>query len=122
MRANLKFLYLMETFSGLSRGSYLVCIGWIFFRADSLEASVTILRELASPWGQPFTDKVMLGYGAIGIGILLLVEALTCRHGGLDAVLPRVSISLRFAFSFALLFAIIFLGVGGAGQFIYFQF
>ena len=25
---NLKFLYLMEIFSGLSRGSYLVCIGW----------------------------------------------------------------------------------------------
>lgn len=25
---NLKFLYLMEIFSGLARGSYLVCIGW----------------------------------------------------------------------------------------------
>lgn len=25
---NLKFLFLMEIFSGLSRGSYLVCIGW----------------------------------------------------------------------------------------------
>jgi MFS family permease len=26
---NLKFLFVMEFFSGLSRGSYLVCIGWI---------------------------------------------------------------------------------------------
>ena len=25
---NLKFLYLMEVFAGLARGSYLVCIGW----------------------------------------------------------------------------------------------
>lgn len=27
-KTNLKFLFIMEVFSGLSRGSYLVCIGW----------------------------------------------------------------------------------------------
>ena len=29
MRQNLKFLYVMEIFAGISRGSYLVCVGWI---------------------------------------------------------------------------------------------
>ena len=28
MRGNLRFLYVMEVLAGLSRGSYLACIGW----------------------------------------------------------------------------------------------
>jgi alginate O-acetyltransferase complex protein AlgI len=99
----------------------LVCVGWVFFRADSLEIGFSLLGRLVTGWTTPnefLTPLVvttvlgMLGlqYWPRGMGLWL--------QAGLSRLKP---IPLGLVLSLAML-VIVILGPSGVAPFIYFQF
>jgi D-alanyl-lipoteichoic acid acyltransferase DltB (MBOAT superfamily) len=99
----------------------MVCVGWVFFRADSMDTAFSLLRRLASGWWTPsefvtplvvFTVAGMLAlqFWPRSLGLWL--------QSGLSRLKPA---PLGIAFALALL-AIVILGPPGVAPFIYFQF
>lgn len=107
----------------------LVCLAWIFFRANSIQDAFFILQTIAN------TDWASLKPGdiniALGWGELLLAFAaigfMECVHivqasGNLQKIFAGRSRMLRWVVYYALLLAIVFFGVFNRSEFIYFQF
>jgi alginate O-acetyltransferase complex protein AlgI len=99
----------------------LVCVGWVFFRADSMETAFSLLRRLITGWWTPsesltplvvFTIVGMLAmqFWPRGFGLWL--------QSGLSRLKPA---PLGIVFALALL-VIVILGPSGVAPFIYFQF
>jgi alginate O-acetyltransferase complex protein AlgI len=99
----------------------LVCIGWVFFRADSMETAFVLLRRLVTGWTTPvefvtpmivFTIAGMLAlqYWPKSLGLWV--------QSGLSRLRPA---PLGIVLGIALL-AIVTLGPTGVAPFIYFQF
>jgi alginate O-acetyltransferase complex protein AlgI len=99
----------------------LVCVGWVFFRADSLDTAFALLRRLFSGWSTPteFVNPVVvlaivgtlsLQFWPRGMGLWL--------QSGLSRLKPA---PLGVVFALALL-VIVILGPPGVAPFIYFQF
>ncbi len=98
---------------------HLVCLGWVFFRANSLNQATAILGDLiANPGPAPFRLTVLM---AALILPLLAYQLIQHRSGDLDFLgrIPWPARSLAFG---ALFYALIFVGDFGGSQFIYFQF
>jgi alginate O-acetyltransferase complex protein AlgI len=99
---------------------HLVCLGWVFFRADSFRTALQILARLVTGFGRApaVTPLVVLAIAA-GIGIQYFPA------GGPERVQARLS-RLRPATLGAalgvLLFAITTLGPQGVAPFIYYRF
>lgn len=103
----------------------LVCLAWIFFRADTLSDACTIFTGIFTKLGVPFVKASDFGVIALSIGLLLLI-ALRQENLVPQKTLPSnrlgASSFLSF-FAIALMIAIIILfGVLDSSQFIYFQF
>jgi alginate O-acetyltransferase complex protein AlgI len=99
----------------------LVCVGWVFFRADSVEIALSLLGRLVTGWTTPdeFVTPlvVLLVVGMLGLqfwprGMGLWLQA------GLSRLKP---VPLGLVLSVALL-VIVILGPSGVAPFIYFQF
>jgi D-alanyl-lipoteichoic acid acyltransferase DltB (MBOAT superfamily) len=99
----------------------LVCVGWVFFRADSVETAFSLLSRLLVGWTTPtefVTPLVVLTIAAMlsfqfwprGLGLWL--------QSGLSRLKP---VPLGFVFAVTLL-VIVILGPAGVAPFIYFQF
>jgi alginate O-acetyltransferase complex protein AlgI len=99
----------------------LVCVGWVFFRADSLETAFALLRRLFTGWFTPsefvnplvvFTIAGMLAlqFWPRGLGLWL--------QSGLSRLKPA---PLGVVLGLGLL-VIVILGPPGVAPFIYFQF
>lgn len=84
---NIKLLFVMEFFSGLSRGSYLVCVGWITLVVTndvSRVGQVFIVAMLTNLLGGPFIGtivdrhnrKYLVILAHLGIAIALIFLAL----------------------------------------------
>jgi D-alanyl-lipoteichoic acid acyltransferase DltB (MBOAT superfamily) len=112
----------------------LVCFAWIFFRAKTASEALHIVRssladlpaDLRALWGHQPLD---LGLGAasqvwIGILAVLLMEAVHVlqNRGSLRQLIRAKPAPLRWGIYFASCLLILFLGVFGDRQFIYFQF
>jgi len=100
---------------------HLVCLGWVFFRADSVGTGFTLLGRLFGGWDTPselVTPMVLVAIG-VGIGAQYLpaspAEVLKAR---LSRMRP-VPLGIGFATA---LFVITTLGPQGVAPFIYFQF
>ncbi len=114
----------------------LVCIAWIFFRAESLSSAVFILRKIFLD----FRPELIFGGGLLGMGlstpdlfvlfasiaVLLFADTLKYRKIGANALILNMHIIPRFAIILILLYSTLVFGIYGAGytssQFIYFQF
>ncbi len=117
----------------------LVCIGWVFFRAQTLSEAVIIiyrmvvdvpstLRQLIS---LPALTETIFSLGIGGrlqfmalctaIAIMFAVQVFEER-GNLKTWFARLPQGLRFAAYYALLLFIVFFGFAGAQPFFYFQF
>jgi alginate O-acetyltransferase complex protein AlgI len=99
----------------------LVCVGWVFFRADSMETALSLLRRLITGWWTPsesstplvvFTIAGMLAlqFWPRGVGLWL--------QSGLSRLKP---VPLGVVLALAML-VIVILGPSGVAPFIYFQF
>jgi len=102
---------------------HLVCFAWIFFRADTLEASMQVVTGFVTgDWGMPFLPKRTLLNGAIGLSLLCAVELVQYCSRDARALFLAIPAPLRLVGWTLLLFLIILLGVEEGAQFIYFQF
>jgi hypothetical protein len=106
----------------------LVCIGWVFFRADSVEHAFYILGhmcslrgfELGTIWtlGLPRFEMVV---AAVAIVVLFIADWLQ------EHPVPTVDVawshgSIRWLLYLAGVYCVVFFGVFGRVEFIYFQF
>ena len=99
----------------------LVCVGWVFFRADSMATAFTLLGRLLVGWTTPTEVVTPLVVGTIAFMLALQYAP---REPGLlvQEVISRwrpVPMGLAAAVS---LFVIATLGPQGVAPFIYFQF
>ena len=114
----------------------LICLTWVFFRAESLEAAMIVLRQMVSvhnPW--IFFDETLytLGLSRLELGLLVASAAVVLavdvahEHGvTLRKRLERQNLAFRWLAYLAAILCILIFGVYGPGfdasQFIYFQF
>ncbi|MGZ8650728.1 MAG: MBOAT family O-acyltransferase [Actinomycetota bacterium] len=100
---------------------HLVCLGWVFFRADSLSTAFSLLGRLVTGW------KASAGLvNPLVVGTIALMLALQyAPHSMADRVVDRIAVlrPITMGAIFALaLFIITTLGPQGVAPFIYFRF
>ena len=108
---------------------HLVCLTWIFFRANSISDAVYIVQHLFSGLraGTPFFDLMHLGWydWLIAALAILLMEAVHYgqrKYGSLHGVIRRQPVWVRWSVYYALIVVIFMFGKFGAGEFIYASF
>ncbi len=99
----------------------LVCVGWVFFRSDSMATAFTMLGRLIVGWG---TGPELVNILVVGSIALMLALQYAPPAPGLEiqkrlSVLHPAVLGLVFA---GALFVIATLGPTGVAPFIYFQF
>jgi len=102
---------------------HLVAFAWIFFRANSLNDALFIIRSIASDLPRipdPGLFK-MFAAGLICMAFIYLFDLFRGTRTIEDLVLPR-GVLVRWLFYYGLMAAIFSLGVFGQSKFIYFQF
>ena len=100
---------------------HLVCLGWVFFRADSIGTAFDLLGRLVTGWGTPteLVSPLVLLTIAVGVGAQYLPSTPAEVLKDLAARVRPVPLGLAVAFT---LFVITTLGPQGVAPFIYFQF
>jgi alginate O-acetyltransferase complex protein AlgI len=100
---------------------HLVCLGWLFFRADSIGQVAALLNSLAA--GVVFTPSAMMtaAYMLFYLGFLIVVQILQARREDLIIPLrwPWPVRSICYAYLF---YAVVIFGAMDRREFIYFQF
>jgi D-alanyl-lipoteichoic acid acyltransferase DltB (MBOAT superfamily) len=98
----------------------LVCLGWVFFRSDSLTTAFQLLGRLITAWGPaPLVTPLVLAVIALMLAAQYVPREIPAR------VLDRFSHLgpvVQGAVLAAVLYAIVALGPQGVAPFIYFQF
>jgi alginate O-acetyltransferase complex protein AlgI len=100
---------------------HLVCLGWVFFRAESFGSGFDVLGRLVSGWGAEAPLVTPLVVLAIG-GMLLLQNLPRTPAVRLQLVFSRAGPVLQGAACAIVLFAITAVGPTGVAPFIYFRF
>ena len=99
----------------------LVCLGWVFFRADSIGTAFRLLDRLVTGWKAPTVLVTPLVIGAI----VLMLSLQYLPHDAADRIMSRVAslrpVAMGAVFA-CVLFVISTLGPQGVAPFIYFQF
>ena len=101
----------------------LICITWIFFRAENIAQAVDIIKRIAQFNGPLFigSPKDHFYYALIAIFSLMVFEFITEYRPNWYKLIPNNYIT-RFSYYVVLVVIIMLFGVFGGGQFIYFQF
>jgi alginate O-acetyltransferase complex protein AlgI len=99
---------------------HLVCLGWVFFRADSIGSAFDLLTRLVTAFGPaPAVTPLVIGAIALGIGAQFVPKGLPSRvQDGFSQLRPAAQ-GIVLA---GTLFAITTLGPQGVAPFIYFRF
>jgi alginate O-acetyltransferase complex protein AlgI len=99
---------------------HLVCLAWIFFRAESISAAITMIGQLSHFQWSPDYAAAWLFLGLLAaLGLLM---DLKLENSGREYVFEGESPALRFsAVAASLILLILFTG-SGSHAFIYFQF
>jgi alginate O-acetyltransferase complex protein AlgI len=100
---------------------HLVCLGWVFFRADSIGTAFDLLGRLVTGWSTPteLVSPLVLLAIVIGIGAQYVPHVPAEALKDLAARVRPVPLGIGIAFT---LFVITTLGPQGVAPFIYFQF
>jgi D-alanyl-lipoteichoic acid acyltransferase DltB (MBOAT superfamily) len=112
----------------------LVCIGWVFFRAESLAQALYVLKHVPFGWTgfgvyggfariihSMDISEAAFAVSTAAIGIVLFVEYL-CKDGTIVDLLAGRPGWLRWSFYAVTGFAVMNLGVAEEIPFVYFQF
>lgn len=100
---------------------HLVCLGWVFFRAESIGSAFRMLGRLVTGWGEPaplVTPLVLLAV----LSMLAVQNLPRTPAERVRAAFARVGPVLQGAALALVLFAITTLGPEGVSPFIYFRF
>jgi alginate O-acetyltransferase complex protein AlgI len=109
-----------NSFLNISSTFVLICISWIFFRANSVESAFLLLKNVAKK-GNFFFDSTLV-YGVFGLLILLVTEYFGEYRNDNKLLFNSNNLWIR-KISYAIAIVLIFsIGVLDGGQFIYFQF
>lgn len=132
----LKYFRIAITFS-------LICFSWIFFRAPTIAGAFTVIRQMGTGWSQFWTNIWTIGLRAFTVAEIfgpkvtqsnrwflisfLLIAFLIAvhsvqRHSRIRHMLDQKPLLYRWALYYSIVLLIVFLGVYGENQFIYFQF
>ena len=99
----------------------LVCVGWVFFRADSLSTAFSMLGRLITGWG----GSTALVTPMVVATIAFMLALQYAPHTTADRIVDRVAglrpVAMGAVFA-ATLFVIVTLGPQGVAPFIYFRF
>jgi alginate O-acetyltransferase complex protein AlgI len=97
-----------------------VCLGWVFFRADSFSSAFTLLERLFSAWGPaPLVRWPVLLAIAVGIGTQYVPKGVASWA---QEVFGRLRPSLQGALLSLVLLVTTTLGPPGVAPFIYYRF
>ena len=101
----------------------LVCFGWIYFRAASIEqANYIVMQIFTLPWGGLFVTALdQFSYGVMAIVLLLVVDTAQEYYNAAGAFVLRPR-TLRWASYIIIIVIMVLIGVFDESQFIYFQF
>jgi len=102
---------------------FLVCLGWVFFRAANLSDAILILKKIFFDPGPLFLGGFRdIMYGVMGI-VFLVGFDFWSRGQDVDQFLSRQKLVVRWGFYVLMALSILTVGVfDHASQFIYFQF
>jgi alginate O-acetyltransferase complex protein AlgI len=110
----------------------LVCFAWIFFRAESLDQALFIVKHLFIGWQATpayiTSTLTRMGISTLDVVILLLsigfLEAVQLWQSVEDErrLFARSRAPVRWLIGYGLVFALLLVGVFSNNQFIYFQF
>lgn len=112
----------------------LICIGWIFFRAESMSDALYVLTHLIGPDGTGSTRALVKGMGLSASQLIVTALAVVVVFGGewlhervdVPAWLYRQALPLRWAAYQAAILVVVVLGYYGAqydaASFAYFRF
>lgn len=104
-----------------------VCLGWVFFRANSVADALYILQHLLSGlhwklgYGLNVGGPYELAIIGLSIAAVIVVDALQAR-GGSAGWFDKSPLVVRWAGYYAVLFGTLILGKLGSREFIYFKF
>ncbi len=100
---------------------HLVCLGWVFFRADSMGTAFSLLGRLFTGWSTRtgLVNPLVIGAIALMLGLQFAPRAPAERIMRRVATLKPIAMGATFAL---VLFFITTLGPRGVAPFIYFQF
>jgi alginate O-acetyltransferase complex protein AlgI len=99
---------------------HVVCLAWVFFRAESLSAAITLLGRLLTAWGPaPAVTPQVLAVVALALAAQYVPRGVGLRLEAAFSRLRPVPMGLALA---AALLVIDSLGPEGVAPFIYFQF
>jgi alginate O-acetyltransferase complex protein AlgI len=99
---------------------HIVCLGWVFFRADTFSTAITMLTRVFTAWGSfPLVTPLLVLAIAVGIGLQFLPrgagERVVAGFTHLRPALQGVAVGV-------VLFVITAMGPQGVAPFIYYQF
>jgi alginate O-acetyltransferase complex protein AlgI len=99
---------------------HLVCLGWIFFRAESVGAAVGLLSGLGQIHWQP---EYLIAFKFLALfTVPLFIVDLCLEQSGEEYLLQHGTPMTRVAFALSTLALITFFSANQANAFIYFQF
>lgn len=106
---------------------HLVCLGWIFFRANNLGDALYIVQNTFTNLQINLEELNLInGYDLfivfVAIALMEIVHLIQLFKGSITKIINNQSSILRWTTYYILLFAILMLGKFGVVEFIYFQF
>jgi alginate O-acetyltransferase complex protein AlgI len=108
-----------------------VLIGWVFFRAASIDDALLILKQASHIEMQQigiymFDASICrveeLYLSIVFISLLMIFEIAQYRMQNIGKAISQIPFALRWGFYIAIVFTIMFVGIFEKDQFIYFQF
>ncbi|NNF02472.1 MAG: MBOAT family protein [Bacteroidia bacterium] len=111
-----KFLYTFICFN-------LICLTWVFFRAESFGQAMDILSAIAELSGPVIIKDTSVFFNlVIGLITLLVIEYFFLRKNRIGDLIQKHGLIWGAGFCAFLLMMIVLFGVSNGNQFIYFQF
>jgi len=106
---------------GIVATFHLVCLGWVFFRAESLGKALELLAALGGRWES--TDFLLAGISLMGffLGPWMLLELWTEKKGSSLALL-KAPWAVRTSVYLYILLMLLFFAAPEPVEFLYFQF
>jgi alginate O-acetyltransferase complex protein AlgI len=112
----------------------LVCLAWVFFRADSVREAWYVVTHIATGWGDVLADpdmryvaravtiSPMKLYVMLGSVLALILVERSQRDGSINSVVADRPVWIRWAAYIAVAMTIMNVGVTHEIPFVYFQF